>query len=386
MKRIINYLHLRETGSLEILFALAPLLGGFGLWGIPLSSLIWVILLTITITRGKTRGTDLFKPILFFVLYWLIHELIIAIVDKVSLFGIISNMVYFVVIIFLYSRINIRKLIGSLNWVAIIVIMGLLYQWLIIVGGGVVHPLEIPGLTMSETRLLREMVRPSSFFMEPQACVSFMIFPLAFSLIERKYIWTVILILSIFLTTSTTGLVVSFVLLGMSIFGTGKFKLYRTLFILLIGAGLFYALTNIEAFQYGVDKFENTDIEQNIRLVQGPYIVSTMTSGEMIFGAPYGSAYRYCLVRAHNVVFYGESVFMSTFWLMILRFGIVGLVLYLNVYYQLLRKTRLIMPLVVCIIAMLFSNPDGIGSTYTFSLILLLCIANNERILSNLNK
>ena len=96
--------------------------------------------------------------------------------------------------------------------------VGLLYQWGLIAAGGEVRPIQLPFLDMGESRLETFSVRPSSFFMEPAAYVAFMYLPLAFSLIERKFIWTAAIILSEFLTTSTTGLLTSFIVLIVYVF------------------------------------------------------------------------------------------------------------------------------------------------------------------------
>ena len=108
-----------------------------------------------------------------------------------------------------------------------------------------------------------------------------------------------------------------------------------------------FALTNVEAFQTGVNKLEDTNVETNMRLAQGPYIVSTMEPLEMVAGAAYHNAYDYCMAgRAPMVVFYKEEVYMSTAWMIVLKYGFIGLFLYLLVYYKIGRGNREIIPLI----------------------------------------
>lgn len=373
----IDYLSLKHVGLLEMMFALTPILCGFRLDGIPLLVMMWIFLLVIVILQGKLRGFKIYRPLLLFSIYWFFHTIIIMFLDDVNTNAFFSQILYFVAVFALYPVLDLNKLKGSLNWVALISIAGLLYQWFDILRGGMVHPLEIPGLTMSETRLLNESVRPSSFYMEPAAYVAFMICPLFFALSEKKYAWAVVIILSIFLSTSTTGLVLSFFMLGLSLLNNREANVRTWILTIIIACVLYYVLTNFDVFKFGVDKLESTEAT-NIRISQGFNIVKTMTPYEYVFGVPFSGAYNYCKTgRVSDVIFSGESVFMSTFWELILLYGVVGLVLYLNVYLKIIKRNRMTLTLVLALFAVLFTSTYSIGVLFIFSLIVLLVVANN---------
>lgn len=372
---IVGYLDLKNVGLLEMTFALTPILSGFTLSGLPLSSFMWVLLICMVAFQGKLHKLKVYSPLLIFVIYWFLHEFFVMFTDKVNINGLLSQIICFVAVFVSYPIIDEKKLKGSLNWVALISIIGLLYQWIVVVQGGFVHPLGIPGLTMSESRLLQDSLRPSSFFMEPASYVAFTICPLYFAMMEKKYVWMSALMLSMFLTTSTTGIVVSFIMLGVSVLNTSKNGKWTIISTLFIGAILYYSLTNLDAFQFGMEKLENTDTTTNVRLTQGRYVVSTMDASEYILGVPFSTAYNYCKAgRASDVIFYGESVFMPTFWETILLYGFVGLLLYLNVYFQIFRKSRQTIILLSALFAVLFSSSYGLGCSYLFSLIVLLVV------------
>lgn len=372
MKKLIKSLHLKEVGVLEMTFALAPMLSGFNLGPLPLSLLMWVLLIGFAMIKAGRFKLEDFKPLTIFVIYWFLHTLVIMAVDTVNLNGVTAQLIYFASVYFVSPALNIDKLRGSLNWVMLISIAGLLYQWGIIANGGLVHPLEIPGLSMPETRMSTLMLRPSSFYMEPAAYVAFAICPLFWALTERQWIWSVIIILSMFLTTSTTGIVLSFIMLGMTLFAN-KLKFRNIVLVIILGAGLYYGLTHLEMFSAGVDKIENTDTETNTRLNQGRRIVSTMNPGEYVIGAPYSTPYNYCKDRGvTNIDVDGDTVFMSTFWLLILCYGVVGLILYLYVYWRIVKFNRRTIPLVVCLMAIMFSSGYALGVSYIFTLIVLL--------------
>ena len=378
LSKITEYLSLREVGLLEMSFALTPMMSGFGLGSLPMSLLMWVWLVALVILQGKMGKIQLYKPLLCFVLYWLLHQLLIMVIDDLNLNGFLAQMICFIAAFSLYPILNLQKLRGSLNWVAIISMLGLLFQWTQIARGTMVHPLEIPGLTRSDFLLEKMSFRPSSFFNEPAAYVAFMICPLLFALIEKKYTWAVGIILSVFLTTSTTGLFVSFIMLCVSVAVDRKIKISNIIIIALIGGGLLLAFTHLDMFSVGLSKLEDTDASSNIRLTQGQYVVGTMNSNEFIFGVPYSTAYNYCIAgRAPDAVFYGETVYMPTFWQILLLFGIVGLVLYINVYIQILKHCRTTLPLIVALFAVMFSSSYALGVSYFSTLIVLLVILKN---------
>jgi hypothetical protein len=377
--KIFSYLELKHVGFLELIFALTPMMFGYSFHGLPLSLLMWLILLLVVFIKYRKLPMHNYKPLTVFIVFWVAHELWILTNENINLNSLVEQVIFFVSIFALHPVIRIKKLIGSFNWIAIIAIIGLLYQWSDIARGIMIHPLEIPGLDMPENRLLNVSIRPSSFFMEPAAYVAFMIIPLVFALIQKRIVWAVVLMLSIFLTTSTTGIVTSFIVLAVYIF-TQKIGKNSVVLFIVAGVGLFYAFTHSSAFEAGREKIDNTDIETNIRLAQGQYIVSTMKFDEMFFGTKYSTPYDYCIraSRAPRVIIYGgESIYMSTFWWILFRFGIIGLALYLNVYWMIYRKSKLTLIYLAYLCAIIFSSALCIGASYTYSLIVLLVIANN---------
>lgn len=379
----MNYFHLREVGILELLLASTMMLSGFTFKGLPLMLMMWPMMIGVLFLERKLQFRS-FKPILIYIFYWIIHELVILVIDNnANINAFWGQIIYFVGFCCLYSHLNEKKLKGSFNWIAIISIIGLIVQWLDVLHGGLVHPLSIPGLDMPENRLDQEIPRPSSFFMEPAAFVSFMVIPLQFAIIDKKYMWITLIVLSIFLTTSTTGIIGVFIMIITSLFIHKRID--RTSIILLLLAGaLFSILFTSDIFELGVEKLFETESGTNEhRLEQGAYIVSTMQPFEMLFGVPYSSAFNYCMSgRASDVAIYGfgtdASVYMSTFWYVILRFGLLGLFLYLNIYLSVYKKSRKILPLLAFMVAVMFSHPDNTGINYLVCLLVMLTICQDE--------
>lgn len=371
--KILDYLNIRQAGGIELYFATLLIFSAYSFNGVPLQVILWCLLFVLLLKK-KRRNNAVFRPLAILAIYILIHDFVYLFVANGNVNAFIMQIVYFGCMMMAINVFDTNKLRGSLNIIAVISMAGLLYQWGIIAAGNSIHPIQIPFLDMGKSRLESLSIRPSSFFMEPAAYVEFMYIPLLFSLVDRKYIWTAVIIISEFLTTSTTGLLTSFIMLIAYVF-TQKVSLKIRLFTLLLGGAMFFCLTHFEAFKGSTEKLDNTDVETNIRLSQGPYVVSTMTLDEMVCGVSFSSAYQYCRAgRAPYVVFYDEEVFMSTTWKLILIYGFIGLYLYLLFYYKLARGNRETIPLVVCLIAVMFSSGYGLGLSFVYSSIPLILL------------
>lgn len=381
ISKILDYLNIRQAGGIELFFSTLLILSGYSFNGVPLQVVLWCLLFVLLLTKKKHKKT-VFRPLVILAIYFLVHDFVYLFIANGNFNAFVMQIVYFGCTMMAINVFEINRLKGSLNVVAIISMVGLLYQWGIIAAGGGVHPIQIPFLDMGESRLEALSARPSSFFMEPAAYVEFMYIPLIFSLLDRKFVWTAIIILSEFLTTSTTGLLTSFIMLLVYVF-TQKVNFKIRIFATLLGGVMLFSLTHLEAFKGSTEKLDNTDVETNMRLSQGPYVVSTMTPVEMVCGASYSSAYQYCRAgRAPFVVFYNEEVFMSTTWKLILIYGFIGLFLYLLFYYKLARGNRETIPLVVCLVAVMFSSGYGIGLSFVYSGIPLLLVYYKNKLVN----
>lgn len=387
MFKIADYLHLKDIGWLEMLFALYPILSAYS-WGIvPLQLVMPLILILIAMKRcrGHFQKNRIYKPILIFLGFYIAHEIIwLFVMSSVQFYFInatISGIICLGSINIIFPAINKKKLIGSIYFVAILSILGLLYHVLLIRMGGSVEPLKLPLIGFDFTRLDELGDRPSSFYMEPQAFVSFMLVPLFLALKENKLLWAGIIIISLFLSTSSTGIAISFLLLLFYVF-TQKDKLWLKTLIIIGGVGLASLLVRSSFFEVGMSKMINTNIELNERLVNGPFVVQEMNPSDLVLGIRYANPYDY--YRAGNVsnpfvTVSDNGMFVSSFWLVIIRFGIIGLLLYLNIFFKIINNYRDILPFILCIFVELFSNPDMIGSGFLFQFVFILSYIQYNR-------
>ena len=74
---------------------------------------------------------------------------------------------------------------------------------------------------------------------------------------------------------------------------------------------------------------------------------------------------------------------MSTTWMLILKYGFVGLFLYLFFYYRIVRGNRQALPLVICLIATMFSSGYGLSGTFVYTGIPLLLLYYYPKLMTN---
>lgn len=384
-----SIINLKELGWTEMYVAIMPILSPYYLGALPILFWMSLLMIVVSIYKNKKPNLNVMKPLLIFCVYWLFHELILSVVaNDINFNKRIANTVALLFIFFIVPMLDLKKLIYSLNFVSLICIVGLLFQLTTIMRGGTVHPLEIPGLLMSTERLEAESVRPSSFFMEPAAYAIYMYAPLTLSLITKKYWWSAILVVAMFLTTSTTALFAAFIILGVFVLTQGLLQ-WRSFFVIIFSFVLLYGLNNLSIFEVGVNKLENTEFETSARIAQGPIVVGTMHLGEMIFGVPYGDSGDYFKAGrtiGNEIHLLNDSIYMSTIWWLIFSLGIVGLILYLNVFYRLAKRCRELWPMIFCLFITMFTASINIGYTFIYSVIVLYVIAVQYKPLEESNK
>lgn len=314
----------------------------------------------------------------------MLHETILmAIISPTSyhINNTISILIICLCIIPISRAIDYAKLVGSLNWISIISIVGLIYQVGIIMSGGSVSPLKIPFMPDlgSESRLFEVVTRPTSFFWEPAALVTFLMIPLFISLTQKKYLWTGILILAMFLSTSSTGILMSIVMLIVYVL-TQKISFRTRLFVVVFGLGLTFALLNSSYFEAGVNKIENTDPEKNARLMNGIFLYKSLDTSEKIFGIEAANVDDY--YNVHGGLYYGRgNVFIPAFWLTLAKYGVIGLIIFIGLYINFIIKDRTLLPYIIVLFISMFFQSMSIGSSgFAYQLIFLYSYVNRHLI------
>ena len=391
MNKILDYLHLREIGGLELLLAFFPILIAYTIVGLPLGIVLCALVVFILFLKNQKLYLLKKNPLSFFLFFMLLHDFIVLCLLKtaqgVFINSVIGQLAYLVAAIEFGNSVNFKKFRGSINWVTLLCMAGMVYHYLLALKGSTFSPLQLPFLPTQDStnRMFWEVDRPTSFFMEPQSYVSFMMIPFFLALDEKKILWTATIAITIFMSSSTTGLVEAFLMFILSsiLNSGGKKKWLSSIIIIMIGTSLLLLLVKSGLFEQGIKRIEHksANVEEEIRLVQGPLIVSTMNISDWPLGAPYANAYQYCVDRglSSQVVVYSENdVYIPTFWMILLRYGIIGLFLYLNMFWYYYKRSKAIRPFVICYFVVLFTNPDALGGNFCFAILFIMSYCNYQ--------
>lgn len=360
MKKIINYLHLNHIGALELFFALYCILSGYVYGKLLGTFVIMLIMAAIALRKGKRNDISMKKLGLLYA-FIAVHEclLILTLGIHGSLLNTLISITIVMVCMFPVARaINYSKMLGALNWVALISIGGIIYHFIVIRSGGVVFPIKLPFMPeMAQTsRLYSEMNRPTSFYWEPAAYVTYMMVPLFLSLHEKKFLWSTIIAVSMFLSTSSTGILMSVAMLITYIL-TQKVETKYKMGALIAGLTVFLILTNTDYFLAGVEKIETTDIESTSRLINGPLMVKAMPFFDLVTGMKASTPYEYYMSGGFNdpgILLKDDNMYVSTFWFVLAKYGVIGLILFILLYFDFVKKCRASIPFMVYIFCSLF--------------------------------
>lgn len=401
MRKLIQYLDLDKIGFIEIVLALYPILLSYRYGIIILAQVVLLALDLVVVLKGRTRILS-FTPLVLFFVYYILHQIFgfigFGLTQSYYINSFLGSIIYISSIFIIAPLVKFEKLEGSINWVSIICVLGLFYHVALMTRGEFITPIKLPFLPdpdMSQTRVFEEGFRPVSFFMEPQSYVGYLIFTLFYAVRNNKYIWAIIVSLSIILSTSTTGIAMIPIMFLLLLFGK-KGEIYKKLIFLVVLGGLGIFFLNSPLASMGLDKLEDTELSSNIRTVNGPGLAKAMDIEDCFIGVPFANATDYyngvAKFKRTEVIPDGNGiVFLPGFWTCFIFFGMIGLFLFLSIYFEIWKMNHSVLPILGCLVVTLFTNPDFLGGIWAFQMIFLLSyvktnkrdIVNNES--SNIN-
>lgn len=378
-----------NIGILELAIALYPIIAGYGYGSFQLAFGFLLILDAFLINRRiekKTSFNKLYQYLLFIVLHNILWMFLMPSIPSYFINTFIADIIYILSIVVIVPHIDFVKLRNAIYIVSIICIIGLLYHVVMIKSGHSIQPIKLPFMPdmNSKSRLYSFLERPTSFFWEPQSYASFMLVPLFFTLKERKMISAFIIAASMILSTSTTGILMALFMIGFYMVTQKQKMRYRILGIIAV-IGLVYFLLYSSFTTAGLEKLQNTDMEENNRTINGLLIAKDMSFFDWLFGVPYANlqdAYEVGYITNNLIIYADGEVFVSAFWICLCCQGLIGLFFFLNIYWDILKKDRTVLPYLVCIIIGLFSNPDILGAAYVFQLMIMYTFITNKKVVT----
>ena len=370
MKKILDYFHLGKVGLPELMIAMHPILIGY-VYGILYIGLLTIAMVDAFYLLSKRKISFNIRAFYVVTAYILIHEFLLWIFmgfdPPYMLNATLQRAFTLLSIIIISFSVNYEKLINSFYWVAIICIGGLIYQYMILVAGGMVTPLRLPFFAPLEagSRFDEIVIRPTSFFFEPGNFASYMLIPLFIALKEGKIINIIILIIMMFLSTSSNGIFFALGLLLIYTISSNGLKIWQKAVFMFVGAGLVFMLLNSELFDQGISKIENTEFSENVRIVNGYRYVSSLPAHTLLLGIPAANPYDYYVqtpstFNGHDVIVYDEAIYVTTFWFILIKFGFLGLFFFLWMYYSYFRRERSLSPYMSILVIALFTQSSYI--------------------------
>jgi len=392
MNKIREFFGIQKMGWLELIIALYPILSVYSYGKFLLYLAIPLILSVILFVSHRPKAMNyVLNPFFVLIGYLMLHFVIwmVVISDPPSYYY-NSHIQLFVImfsLVIILPYLNLNKLCSCINLIGVICVGGLVYHTLELMLGHSITTIALPFMPApnESSRVFNIVLRPVSFFTEPQTYVSYMIVPLFLALSRKNLIWALGISVTILMSGSTTGIAMITIMFGSYILTTKVGFIYRFLLVLAF-VGLGYLLMTSEYTTAGLDKMNDTDLSENMRVVNGFLVAKFMSLSDFIFGVPYANATDFCFGSgvAGQIILDGTgSVFISAIWVAVIQYGLIGLLIYLNLYYQILKIDKSIFPYWLCIVIVLFTNPDFIGANFLFIILFSFTYVNQKEFLGN---
>lgn len=349
-----------------------------------------VIVLTAIYLLAKKGKTYWYKPLLLYLVYMIIHEILIGmIVPFVPMYFInrtIVSALSIVLIFVIAPNIDYEKFYYSLLLVAIICLIGLLYHIFVITFSfGTVSAIQLP-LLPKIGRAGEELVRPCSFFVEPASYAAFMTIIVAFCIIRRKMLWAIVFSISMLLSTSTNGF--AFVLVIWSVFlllsnKSNEKNIKRNVVWVVVLIGAFFWLASRGAFDMGFEKIAMTDSNDDVRLTSGLNLYRNIPFEYKIFGINTVNVYEFIMQHAETLVgnfrilIKENEVYLPSFWENAIHFGLPGVCLYIFCFLGFVREKSLWPFIAVCLVSS-FSQSSDLFIRMVFLMVVFLHFKDNK--------
>lgn len=350
-----------------------PILQMYYVGSLSLGFLIFTPMLMVMFTEKRRLKKDKSLMTFFFTLVGI--EFIQLVLPYTSAITISHNLVMQTIsllsIICFANYIKYDEFLRPYIFACIIMIAGMFYQvyQLFVLHSFLNGPIVLFPSLIAENNVYTgdTIMRPMSFFQEPQAFCSYIIVFVIFMLQERKYLLAGIATLAILLSTSTEGLVLSgLVWILFVMFSNSSVWMKGLVAALFFGLASLY--TSLELFSVGFDKATNTDYGENVRLVTGFRVLGDMDGLGWLFGMGTTPNSFYQLMSSKygdgdvNTVLYFSSATGA-----FINYGIfVGIAYWIFLIKKMVYKYKMVFILGVCLCVMPFAQTCFWSSTFVY--------------------
>ena len=223
----------------------------------------------------KYRTRFSFVPLIVLCVYVIIHEIIVAAAiggaPSYMINGTIDKIFPLFLVMSIVPNVKYEKVRNCFYFVGGICLIGMLVHVVqIFVFGSSVSPFTIPFLNMGAMEnadyVSAFRYRPVSFFAEPAAYAIFMLFPLAFCLMENNIKYALVISVFTLLSTSTNGYFQTGSLWTIYLIFNNGIKFRSRFLIAAIIAVAVICISGSELFSTGVSKIQNTNFDDDVQL------------------------------------------------------------------------------------------------------------------------
>lgn len=340
----------------------------------------------------RYRELNLYKPLFVLFLFMLFHDIIKAFSIGFNVGIWIERVIYLLLLGCIRKRVDEENLYKVWKVIGVVCIFGLFYQsfQVYILGQSVSTIKLLPFLESNSENYLLKYNRPHSFFLEPAAYCTWMLPWLCMCMKRKKTVWMILISLSILLSTSSTGILMTGVIWLFYAFASARnegkyFNSLMIVGILIIGISVF---TNLSFFTIALNKLTNIsvkDTSNSVRLILGFQLFWAAPFIYKLLGIPYMNVENY--LRSGEVALNKYKLNLSISYLgfvnaignCMLVYGVVGLGLYLKLFWNIWKETDFYNKcyVLICIIS-IFGQSVFWNSFFLMQFAVMLCFVNQS--------
>jgi hypothetical protein len=254
------------------------------------------------------------------------------ILDITQSFNNTAGMIVFSIIAAFYcvsSNLNKEKWYKASKIVAIAATLYLFYQYFSYYFLNTIHSGLVPFLKLAGDNVYESIIygRPNSFFYEPAHYAIYILPVLAISISKREYLIGILLIVGLFLSTSTTGIAITIFIILFTFIKSKSTQIIPTLlFVLLVMIFIFFIVPDKILNVFLFDKLSQQSLFESLRIFKPLDYFQFLSGSNWLFGVGLNQLSSYIgTMIIGDVENYANVYFFSIF-----SFGIIGGVIWIS--------------------------------------------------------
>lgn len=361
------------------LIPLYPIMFMYMIGPVQLGLIIYTPLLLVMLAQKKKLKVDpTYRLLCLALLLDEILQLVLPYTNPTTIFHVmVPQVVFMITIICASNYLKLKDIMTPYMVISVIYIMGLFYQvyQLFVLRIPITKPILLFPNLIAETNVVsEEILRPMSFFVEPQAFATWTVIFLIIMIEKKKYWLSALATISILLSGSTEGLVLTAViwLLYIMFF---KSKFWVKLIVIIGIIVMVNQYLTMEIFSVGLNKVTETEYEENIRLVQGFRMLGQLDLTGWLFGIGTAMNHYYANFAGSMA---GDSVYMTSAAGTFVTNGlIVGIMFWIFLFNKINIKHKSLFIYSVCLCILPFAQTFFFGSGFVYVIVLFYLLRDD---------